>query len=203
VSILARPSDPIIKRLFAVSSNRCAFPGCTEPLVKSETVVGEVCHIRSAREGHSRYDQSQTEAERSGFENLILLCRKHHKIVDTEVDSYPPDLLTEMKRAHEAKPKMLFTISDEMVQRLGELLSTPPVLPAPAPPQLSAAGVYPDWTIRELFFHVRPDLIDETDKQCWEGVGREVMDHFSTGAVEGVGSPGIGHGRPRPSETDR
>jgi hypothetical protein len=120
---LAGPSDPVIKRLFAVSSNRCAFPACTEPLVEGETVVGEVCHIRSAREGHPRYDPKQAEAERNGFDNLILLCRKHHKIVDTEVDCYPPALLTEMKKAHEARPSGRVTVTDDMVQRLGKQLS--------------------------------------------------------------------------------
>lgn len=130
------PSDPTIKRLFAVSSNRCAFPSCSEPLVEGQTVVGEVCHIKSAGRGHPRHDPGQTEEERNGFDNLILLCRKHHKMIDTEVDSYPPALLTAMKTAHEAHQKRRCTITDEMVHRLVELLSTPPV-PPPAPgPQL-------------------------------------------------------------------
>jgi hypothetical protein len=132
--ILAEPSDPTIKRLFAVSSNRCAFPSCSEPLVEGQTVVGEVCHIKSARKGHPRHDPDQTEEERNGFDNLILLCRKHHKIIDTEVVGYPPALLTEMKKAHEAHSQKRFTISDEMVHRLAELLSRPPLTPsAPEP----------------------------------------------------------------------
>src|SRR5262249_53509239 len=50
--------------------------------------------------------------------------------------SYPPALLTAMKTAHEAHQKRRCTITDEMVHRLVELLSTPPV-PPPAPgPQL-------------------------------------------------------------------
>lgn len=109
-----------------MSSNRCAFPACTEPLVEGETVVGEVCHIKSARKGHPRYDPNQTETERNGFDNLILFCRKHHKIVDTEVDRYPPALLTEMKKAHEAHPKGRVTISDDMAQRLAETLAISP-----------------------------------------------------------------------------
>jgi hypothetical protein len=151
---LAGPSDPTIKRLFAVSSNRCAFPNCTEPLVEGDTVVGEVCHIKSTRKGHRRHDQNQTDEERNGFDNLILLCRKHHKIVDTEVDRYPPPLLIEMKKAHEAHPKGLFTISDDMVQRLGELLSKQPITTAEPASQPGALGAHPDWGIRELFFRV-------------------------------------------------
>jgi hypothetical protein len=194
--VLAGPSDPTIKRLFAVSSNRCAFPGCSEPLVEGQTVVGEVCHIKSAREGHSRYDPHQTDEERNGFDNLILLCRKHHKIIDTEVDRYPPALLIEMKRAHEAHPTTRFTIGDQMVQRLAELLSRPPVgLSGPEP---SAPGPYPDWTVRDLFVHIRPDLIDQVDEKLWQSVGCEVMDHFSTGRLKVWGRPRRGVGRRGP-----
>jgi hypothetical protein len=135
---LAGPSDPTIKRLFAVSTNRRSFPNCTEPLVEGKTVVGEVCHIKSARKGHPRYDANRTDADRNGFDNLILLCRKHHKIVDNAVDEFPPALLTEMKRAHEAHPKGRVDISDAMVQRLVELLSTQPA--TPAAPAFSVTG---------------------------------------------------------------
>lgn len=197
---MAGPSDPTIKRLFAVSSNRCAFPGCTETLVEGETVVGEVCHIKSARKGHQRYDPKQNDAERSGFDNLILLCRKHHKIVDTEVDRYPRDLLTEMKIAHEAHPKGSFTISDDIVQRLGELLSALSVAPSGPAHQPSSLALYPDWTIRELFFHIRPDLLDEANTNHWESVGREVIDHFSTGRLKVWGRPKWGKRRRGPME---
>ena len=67
-----------------------------------------------------------------------LLCRKHHKIVDNAVDEFPPALLTEMKRAHEAHPKGRVDISDAMVQRLVELLSTQPA--TPAAPAFSVTG---------------------------------------------------------------
>jgi hypothetical protein len=157
-------------------------------------VVGEVCHIKSARQGHQRYDPNQTDTERHDFDNLILLCRKHHKIVDTEVERYPPALLIEMKKAHEAHPKLRFTISDEMVQRLGQLLSASSVAPATSAAQSLAPGSYPDWGIRELFFHVRPDLIEQADEVRWETVGREVRDHFSTGRLKVWGRPRWGTG---------
>jgi hypothetical protein len=86
---LAGPSNPTIKRLFAMSHNLCAFPGCTEPLVEGETVVGEVCHIKGERPGSARYEASQADAERHDFSNLIAMCRKHHRIIDNEEAKYP------------------------------------------------------------------------------------------------------------------
>jgi hypothetical protein len=81
------PTVATIKRLFAVSGNRCAFPGCELPLVDeaSGNVLGEMCHIRARSPDGPRYDPEQTEEERHGFGNLVLLCPTHHAIVDGDV----------------------------------------------------------------------------------------------------------------------
>ena len=68
------PSLPTKKRLFALSSNRCAFPRCTQTLVDGDTVVWKICHIKGARAGSARYDRDQSAAERHGFDNLMLMC---------------------------------------------------------------------------------------------------------------------------------
>jgi hypothetical protein len=77
------PSTPTVKRLFAVSGNKCAFPDCFQPLVDpaSGSIVGEVCHIKGDKSGAARYDAAQNSKEH-GFGNLILLCGAHHKIID-------------------------------------------------------------------------------------------------------------------------
>jgi hypothetical protein len=76
------PSERTIKRLFALSGNRCAFPRCQTALIQGDTVVGQVCHIKAANPGGSRYDAQQTNAERHSFENLILMCGTHHTVID-------------------------------------------------------------------------------------------------------------------------
>ena len=44
------PSLQTLKRLFAMSGNRCAFPECTLPIVEGSGIVtGIVCHIRSPK----------------------------------------------------------------------------------------------------------------------------------------------------------
>ena len=42
------PAVKTIKRLFALSSNRCAFHGCSTPLIDptSGSILGVVCHIK-------------------------------------------------------------------------------------------------------------------------------------------------------------
>lgn len=95
-------TDKTIKRLFAMSGNFCAFPGCSLPIVESAgTITGEICHIKARSAGGPRFDQAQTEEDRHGFDNLILLCRHHHKVVDSEPDVYSAEALQEIKSIHE------------------------------------------------------------------------------------------------------
>lgn len=99
---MSTPSLPVIKRLFAQSGNQCSFPGCDLPLVEeSGTVTGEICHIHGGSPQGPRFDPLQSEVERHGFNNLILLCSRHHTVVDSEPNRYPPRLLQQFKRQHE------------------------------------------------------------------------------------------------------
>jgi hypothetical protein len=97
------PSAKTVKRLFALSGNRCAFPKCTTPLVLEGANVGEVCHIKAARPDGPRYDEAQSDLERHGFDNLLLLCGVHHTVVDDDETAYTVDRVTTMKRSHESK----------------------------------------------------------------------------------------------------
>jgi hypothetical protein len=99
---MAEPTEKTIKRLFALSGNICAYPECSLAIVESVgTVTGEICHIHARREGGPRYEASQTEADRHGFDNLILLCRQHHKVIDSQPDLYTAEALRKMKAIHE------------------------------------------------------------------------------------------------------
>lgn len=101
---MSGPDTKTIKRLFAVSGNRCAFPKCQSTLVDTDTgkVTGRICHIRGFRPGSSRYDPQQSEAERHGYENLLLMCPSHHDVVDSDPESYTVERLGEIKSRHEA-----------------------------------------------------------------------------------------------------
>ncbi len=96
------PTEGTLKRLFALSRNRCAFPQCPTAIVQPTlTMTGQVCHIKARSVGGPRYDNNQTEEERHGFGNLILLCSVHHDIVDAEPERFDAELLQEIKEMHE------------------------------------------------------------------------------------------------------
>jgi len=97
--------EKTIKRLFAVSGNRCAFPRCKIPLIDkmSGKVTGKVCHIKAKNSGGPRYDPNQSDEERDAFENLLLMCPIHHDVIDADPESYTVSRLKEIKTGHEAK----------------------------------------------------------------------------------------------------
>jgi hypothetical protein len=86
-------------------------------LVDQGVVIGEVCHIRASSPGGPRFDPTLSEAERDKPENLVLLCPKHHKIVDKNEGTYDVVRLTEMKAAHESQDAR-FNIGDELATKL-------------------------------------------------------------------------------------
>jgi hypothetical protein len=105
------PQDSTIRKLFALSMNRCAFPDCPIEIIdrSTNTVLGETCHIRAKSSGGPRYDAQQTPEERHAFENLILLCRNHHKIIDDKnnLNLYTIEYLEKLKLAHEESARKM------------------------------------------------------------------------------------------------
>ena len=99
---MAEPTEKTLRRLFAMSGNLCAYPDCSLPIVeRAGTISGEVCHIKARNSAGPRFDAAQDEAERQSFNNLILLCRRHHKVIDSEPAIYTVDALVEMKAIRE------------------------------------------------------------------------------------------------------
>lgn len=95
-------SEKTIKRLFGLSGNKCAFPGCEIILVNRDNALdSNICHIEAANEGGERYNEKMTDSERADYTNLILLCRHcHDKTNDVLV--YTVDILKQMKNDHES-----------------------------------------------------------------------------------------------------
>jgi hypothetical protein len=113
-----RPTEATVKRLFGKSGNRCAFPRCTVEMVSGNSVLGEVCHISAARPEGPRYDTQQSPEERHAYENLILLCGTHHKVIDDDVDAYTVERLRQMKANHEQRSNTLAENESEHGARL-------------------------------------------------------------------------------------
>lgn len=102
---LRAPREKTVRELFAMSMNRCAFPGCDVAMADpaTKTIVGEICHINAASEGGPRYDPTQGDNERHAHGNLILMCSMHHKIIDAieNLREFSAEHLRALTRKHE------------------------------------------------------------------------------------------------------
>lgn len=112
------PSLRTIKKLFAHSGNRCAFPECKIALIQGDTVVGRICHIKAAMPGGPRYDSQQLPAERHAYENLILLCANHHVVVDDDPVNFTVERLLHMKMEHKLHTPIVSAIDADTGARL-------------------------------------------------------------------------------------
>jgi hypothetical protein len=109
----------VLRALFARSGNRCAFPGCTAPLVNEKNqFIAQVCHIEAAEAGGERFNATQTDERRRAYENLILLCYPHHIETDDEC-LYTAEQLRSMKSNHERVfGQKLFQIDESLLHKI-------------------------------------------------------------------------------------
>jgi hypothetical protein len=113
------------RRLFILSGNECAFPGCKAPIYDTDrnTMVGEFCHIKGRSPGGPRYDPNQTEEERNSYANLMLMCSPHNKIIDDpdNLIIFPFETLLGYKHEHETRLKNT-VVKEDVLDRFVKLL---------------------------------------------------------------------------------
>jgi hypothetical protein len=93
-------------RLAAASAARCEFRGCNEylfqhPLTLEDGNFSEHAHIYSFSERGPRANSPGRPDEIHDFDNLMLLCKPCHDLVDDNEEKYSVDVLREMKQEHE------------------------------------------------------------------------------------------------------
>jgi hypothetical protein len=94
----------VLRLLYAHSGNCCAFEGCHSPIFEDDgTLTGECCHIEANSPNGPRYNEKQTNEERNGYDNLVLMCARHHKIIDSRSEQYTVEKIKALKQVHENK----------------------------------------------------------------------------------------------------
>lgn len=93
-----------LRLLYAHSGNCCAFEGYHNPIFEDDgTLTGECCHIEAYSKDGPRYNEQQTDEERNGYGNLVFMCHRHHKIIDSHPEQYTVEKLKTIKKSHENK----------------------------------------------------------------------------------------------------
>jgi hypothetical protein len=108
------PKADVLRSVYLLSGNVCAYPGCTNVLINRDGVmIGEICHIEAAEAGGPRFNHGMTNEERRAASNLLMLCANHHAVIDGRAPKYTVAKLKKIKREHEAK----FAEIDERLQQ--------------------------------------------------------------------------------------
>lgn len=100
-----------VKILWAKAAGRCSMPDCRKIVIAStstsvpsqNTLIGENCHIIGEKntEKSPRGISNLPLPDRNRYPNLILLCRNHHKIIDTDEKEWTTEKLHQIKSDHE------------------------------------------------------------------------------------------------------
>lgn len=95
------------KILWGKAAGLCSMPSCRASLFEDpteaddEALIGENCHIVGEKKDGPRGTDPMELVDRNKYPNLVLLCRNHHKIIDSQITKYTIEKLHKIKRDHE------------------------------------------------------------------------------------------------------
>jgi len=118
------------KMLWGRSGSRCAMSDCRKELVMDatetddESLIGEECHIVAESPDGPRGDPAVPSDKLNKYDNLILLCRIHHKIIDDQPNTYSVERLKATKALHESWVRESLSTYDQAKQNDDELYAS-------------------------------------------------------------------------------
>lgn len=119
---VSRSSIPqkVQSALWARAAGRCQYRGCNSDLVgdlvagRQDGIFGFIAHIVADIEGGPRGDPIRSPQLARSLENLMLMCARHHKLIDLDaVADHPEAVLLAMKAEHEARIALLAGIDED------------------------------------------------------------------------------------------
>lgn len=163
------------RMLWGVSAGICEFKGCTNKLylhhiTKEKINFSEKAHIYAFSKGGKRYSLLKARSKINDIDNLMLLCEKCHKLIDSEDTDYSAEELLEMKKEHEDRVARLVCIKPDLQSeiiiynaniansslRISEYVAKSTIIPEHYP-------------ARDLSINFSPDLkLFDSDENYWQ-----------------------------------
>lgn len=176
--------ENIRRKIWVVSAGRCQFRGCYEhlwynSLTGKTTPFGEIAHIIGASRKGPR-GRWNSVALQTDSDNLMMLCERCHKEIDygRNVKFYPVALLTEMKKEHEERIRLLL---DTPRNKTTALTFTCPIQGrfVSIPNESVYKAVLPDYpdTTTENWHNIKVSNFDYTPTS-WEYVKTQIDNEF-------------------------
>lgn len=106
--------------IWARAGGRCQYRGCNVDLVgdliagRRDGLYGFIAHIVADSADGPRGDPVRSAELAKNLSNLMLMCGRHHKLIDVDaVADHPVELLLAMKAAHESRIALVAGIDEE------------------------------------------------------------------------------------------
>ena len=103
-----------------MAAGRCQYRGCNEPLYRDPLTQSEfnqayVAHIIADSPSGPRGHPTLSEALKADISNIMLLCDRHHRLIDRQdVEGHPVELLQAMKKDHEIRIELQTDANEDM-----------------------------------------------------------------------------------------
>ena len=117
---ISREIKPATERmLWGVSAGICEFSGCTNKLyshhiTKEKVNLAEKAHIYAFSAGGKRPSSLRFSQKINDIDNLMLVCDRCHKLIDSEETNYSAEQLLDMKKEHEERIAELVSIKPDL-----------------------------------------------------------------------------------------
>lgn len=103
--------------LWARAGGRCQYRGCNDDLIgdlisgREDGTFGFIAHIVADSADGPRGEPQRSALLARALENLMLMCARHHKLIDVDDEAgHPEALLIAMKAEHESRVQVVTAI---------------------------------------------------------------------------------------------
>lgn len=189
--------------LWARAAGRCQYDGCNVSLIgdfisgNEDANFGFVAHIVASKPRGPRGDGLRSPQLRDDVANLMLLCHKHHKLIDVDdEDGHPESRLLAMKRRHEDRIAVTAAIAPDKASqmlryaaKIGDresLVSYSDLAAAMLPERFPADG-------RSIDIELTGFPLEDHDPQYWATEQASLRRKFRLAVQERLEAREIGH----------
>lgn len=168
-------------KLWVLSGGRCEFPGCNkyvwqEGLTLKEDNFAHMAHIVAASPDGPRGDEALSEELATDFDNLMLLCLDHSKLIDGKNKSdFTIEYLREYKQSHEARIRRQTELQPNAITTVLRFVANIGDRPVTIPTNQTYQAILPRYPSDErgiaLDFSNRPGKGDES---FWKSFATEI-----------------------------
>ena len=175
VKNISREIKPATERmLWGVSAGICEFGGCTNKLyshhvTKEKVNLAEKAHIYAFSEGGKRPSLLRFSTKINDIDNLMLICERCHKLIDSEDTDYTAEQLLAMKKEHEQRIANVATIKPDLQSEIVIFNANIANRAIKISDYAAKSAIIPDhYPAREMPINLSPDLsLYDSEDNYW------------------------------------